>query len=188
MAMQSARPRATDEEKERVAWSVASQFTSQTQEARATGFKIQSWLGRWLQHPLTERLMSLKILNEGDIDRELQKLAASAYSPVVKQWLQTAVKSHLSNLEGADRDENFRVYDAANVKPLHGEPPPFDKLPDWAKAALEHDEILYWFDPIQIYKRTAWKTIKTIAVWMNAFPHDLALKMQPGRQKYGPPR
>jgi hypothetical protein len=34
MAMQSARPRATDEEKERAAWSVASRFSRETEQAK----------------------------------------------------------------------------------------------------------------------------------------------------------
>ena len=117
--------------------------------------------------------MTLKVINEEHIDRELRKVAASAYSPIVARWLQTAVKAHLLNLEGADRDENFRVYDPASVKPLHGEPPPFDKLPDWAKAALEGGETLHWFDPIQVQSRQTWKRIRTITVWMNAYPHEV---------------
>jgi hypothetical protein len=120
--------------------------------------------------------MTVKVINEAHIDRELLKVAASAHSPVVAKWLQTAVKSHLLNLEGADRDENFRVYDPAIVKPLHGEPPPLDKLPDWAKAALERGETLHWFDPIQVQSRPTWRRIRTIAVWMNAYPHDLTVE------------
>jgi hypothetical protein len=120
--------------------------------------------------------MPVKIINEADIDRELHRFATPAHSPSVKQWLKTTVKAHLLNLKGADRDENFRVYVAASVKDLYGEPMPFDKLPDWAKIALERGETLHWFDPIQVQKRETWKTIKRITVWLNSFPLGLAFE------------
>jgi hypothetical protein len=126
-------------------------------------------------------LKSVLILNPDDIDHELRKLASSAYSPVVAQWLENVVKAYLLNMEGMGKDENFRVYDPASLKLLPGEPPPLEKLPDEAKAAFERGETLYWFDPIQVYKRKTWKGIKTIAVWMNSFPRDLTFQ-DAGRQ------
>src|SRR5437879_3930255 len=120
--------------------------------------------------------MSLKILNEPDMDRELKRLAASAHSPVVGQWLQTVVKAYLLNSEGEEQKENFRPYDPAIQNRLHGDPPLLADLPEWAKAALERGEALHWFDPIQIYRRETWKRIKKVAVWMNSFPSGLSFE------------
>jgi hypothetical protein len=108
------------------------------------------------------------ILNPEDIDRELKKLAAHASHPAAQTWIMTIAKKHILNLDGTDRDANFRVYDPANIKPgLYGDPPLFDKLPDWAKEAIEHGEPLHWFDPIQVGRRRVWETIENILNWFN---------------------
>ncbi len=71
------------------------------------------------------------ILNPQDIDRELNNVAAYAEHPAAQAWFKTVAKKHILNLDGADRNENFRVYDPANIKPLPGEPPPFNQPPDY---------------------------------------------------------
>ena len=108
------------------------------------------------------------LLNPDDIDRELRKIAAYAEHQPAQTWIMEVAKKHMLNLDGADKDANFRVYEPANIKPgLYGDPPSFDKLPDWAKEAIERGEPLHWFDPIQPRRRKVWETIENILNWFN---------------------
>ncbi len=109
----------------------------------------------------------MHVLNPEDIDRELRKLAAGAYDSAAAAWIKEIPKTHILNLAGPEMAANFQLYDRAKIKPLPGEPPPFESLPDWAKAAIEHGERLHWFDPIQVSRREVWRTTENILNWLN---------------------
>lgn len=142
--------------------------------------------------------MSLLVLNLGDLDRELKKVAAYATHPAAQTWLMTVAKDHLMNLDGADRDENFVRYDSELLRPGRYEGMPDvanlpawmiaslcrgDRItvsdpaaiqskpfvmPPWADQALREGMELWLFDPVQVRRRGVWKTIERILDWFNS--------------------
>ena len=51
-----------------------------------------------------------RIINDQTIDQELNKFAVRTFHAEAQKWIRTVAKQHIVNLDGVDRDENFRVY------------------------------------------------------------------------------
>lgn len=107
-----------------------------------------------------------RIINDPTIDQELNKFAVRTFHAEAQKWIRTVAKQHIVNLDGTDRDQNFRVY-APPSESVYGGLPMFDSLPDWAKEAFNNGEQLCWFDPIQVKRRRIWQIIDNIAIWFN---------------------
>ena len=142
--------------------------------------------------------MPLLVLNLGDLDRELKKVAAYATHPAAQAWIMTVAKEHILNLDGADRDENFVRYDPELLRPnrYDGMPNPSTLpaamiadlcrgvkitvsdpaaiqstpfvVPPWAEEALREGRELWLFDSVQVRRRGVWKTIQRILDWFNS--------------------
>lgn len=114
----------------------------------------------------------MNIINVNDVERELRKVAANAVYPQAQQWVLSVGRNYvLGKISEKDADMNFRVYEPAKIQPdLYGEPPPFSRLPTWAKEAVQRGEELHWFDPVQVQRRPLWQALETIVTWYNVWP------------------
>lgn len=117
--------------------------------------------------------MTLKVLNLGDLERELSKRAAHLFSPQAQEWLKTVPRDYLLNVDGrldeTDRQENFAQYHREWERhALDGVP---EVLPEWVEQALQRGETVFVYDPVQPMRRAFWKNkIQRIVNWLNASP------------------
>jgi len=114
--------------------------------------------------------MTLKVLNLGDLERELSKRAAHLNSPEAKEWLVTIPKNYLLNVDGRldemDRQENFAQYHRQWKRhALDGVP---EVLPEWVEQALQRGETVFVYDPVQPMRRAFWTKIQRIVNWFNS--------------------
>lgn len=116
----------------------------------------------------------MNVINVGDVERQLLCLASAAIHSPAKQWTLSVARNHiLGKVSEKDVLMNFRPYDPHKHRKTHfGEAPPPDKLPDWAKTALENGEELHWFDTVQVMRRPLWQAVETVILWFNTWPAD----------------
>lgn len=116
----------------------------------------------------------MNVLNVEAVERELKRCASYARHLAVRQWVMTVPRNYfLSHLEEKDMEANFVVYtDSAKRNPLHIEMPTGNRLPPWAKAALERGETLHWFDTVQVRRRNFWLAVEQIVHWFNNWPDN----------------
>lgn len=112
----------------------------------------------------------MNVLNVGDVEAELKKIAAYAIHPQAQVWVNTVARNHiLGKISDKDADMNFRLYDPSKIRGIHGEFPRPEKLPDWAKEARKRGEPLHWFDPIQVRRRPLWHAVEIVVTWYNTW-------------------
>ena len=111
---------------------------------------------------------SINVLNVGDIERELNRVAAAAHHPSVNTWVKTVARNHiLGKLSEKDISANFRVYNPKErLDPIMPRP---ETLPEWAKTALKAGQQVHWFDRVQPRRRTLWQTLDMNLLWFNTF-------------------
>lgn len=115
--------------------------------------------------------MALKVLNLGDLERELRNRAARLFSPEAQEWLKTVPKNYLLNVDGSlnetDKQENFAQYHREWERhALDGVP---EALSDWVEQALQRGETVFVYDPVQPMRRQFWKRkIERIVNWFNS--------------------
>jgi len=110
----------------------------------------------------------MNVLNVLDIERELTRVASHAIHPAAKEWVLSIPRNYLlGKLDEKDLISNFRVY---NSDKPGLDMPLAQTLPEWAKTALAHGEILHWFDPIQVRRRPFWQMLEHIVNWFNSWP------------------
>jgi len=124
----------------------------------------------------------VNVLNVEDLERELRKYAARAYSDHAQRWVMTVARNYmLGKLPEKDVLANYREVCLCGYtetvklphKPRHDhekyDPP---ELPHWAVAAVERGETLMWFDPIQCRRREIWHVLEIIVLWFNNWKKD----------------
>jgi hypothetical protein len=91
--------------------------------------------------------MKFKLVNEPGLDRELKKQWAHIGCSNAQAWFRIVAKDHLMSLTGPECDESF---------------------------LLDQEAEAYRFDPIQPMRRSAWKAIERVAIWLESgAPRDL---------------
>jgi len=118
----------------------------------------------------------MNVLNVEDIERELRRYAARAYSEHAKRWVMTVARNYLlGGLPEKDLIANYRTFTPHKTQDpayIHAEDISFivsmrNGLPAWANTALERGETLMWFDPIQVRRRELWNVLEVIVLWFN---------------------
>lgn len=121
----------------------------------------------------------MNVLNVKEIELELRKHAARAYSDHAKRWVMTVARNYvLGHLPDKDIQANFREVSLRGFEATLGiktvrktEDDAFKhhpkELPHWAFDALRRGETLVWFDPVQPRRRELWNVLEVIVLWFN---------------------
>jgi hypothetical protein len=115
----------------------------------------------------------LNVLNITEIERELRNIAARAIHPATKRWFDTVARNFVLNLNGTEADSEYQPYTTKRPKKgVHTDMPEPEKLPEWAKKALESKTDIHFFNPAQPRRRQLWQDLETIADWFNTWKAD----------------
>ena len=85
----------------------------------------------------------MNVLNVSDLERELSRVSASAYSHAVRRWVLTVARNYmLGKLDEKDIAANFRVYNPQEKLELLMPAP--EELPAWAQQAPPRWSLRSW--------------------------------------------
>jgi hypothetical protein len=110
----------------------------------------------------------MNVLNVHEIEQTLARMSARARYTETKRWVLTVARNYfLAKLPAKDVLTNFRQITTRPTKSVVFHTVKENELPGWAKAALTNDEIVMWFDPIQVSRREFWNVLEIIIHWFN---------------------
>jgi hypothetical protein len=112
----------------------------------------------------------LNVLNIEEIERELRNIAVRAIHPATKRWFDTVARNYVLNLAGPEADSEYEKYTPQRPKKgIHTDMPEPEKLPEWAKKAVEASTDIHFFNPAQPRRRKLWQDLEAIADWFNTW-------------------
>jgi hypothetical protein len=115
----------------------------------------------------------LNVLNIQEIERELRNIAARTIHPETRRWFDTVARNYILNLNDSEVESEYQEYTTKRPKKgIHTDLPEPEKLPDWAKRAVEERTPIHVFNTAQPRRRQLWQDLETIADWFNTWAKD----------------
>jgi hypothetical protein len=117
--------------------------------------------------------LKLNVLNTHEIERELRNIAVRTIRPETRRWFDTVARNYILNLNGSEADSEYQAYTTKRPKKgIHTDMPEPEKLPDWAKRAVEEKKTIHFFNAVQPRRRQLWIDLEIIADWFNTWAKD----------------
>ena len=93
--------------------------------------------------------------------------------PEAHTWFAEGAKNYLLNLNGAEKEALFKIYDPDAIPPLVL--PPDFVLPPWAYKAIGEGKPVYVFDfwEFKPGRCVIWKTLNRLSLWFRSVPPPL---------------